>query len=88
MDIHEGTVTVREALVSLQLFRKRKRTTIEEMVDLLELQDHADALVFGFSVETRKRLTIGVELASKPEFLLFYRSKLEAELPNTGLPGI
>jgi ATP-binding cassette subfamily G (WHITE) protein 2 (SNQ2) len=31
----------------------------------------ADAIVFSLGVEARKRLTIGVELASKPELLLF-----------------
>jgi ATP-binding cassette, subfamily G (WHITE), member 2, SNQ2 len=40
-----------------------------------ELEDLADAMIgfpgFGLSVEARKRLTIGVELASKPQLLLF-----------------
>jgi ATP-binding cassette, subfamily G (WHITE), member 2, SNQ2 len=41
------------------------------MIELLELQDLSEALVFSLNVEARKRLTIGVELASKPELLLF-----------------
>lgn len=40
------------------------------MLELLELQDLADAMVLSLNVEARKRLTIGVELASKPELLL------------------
>ena len=50
---------------------KEKDDYVEEMIELLELQDLADAMVFGLNVEARKRLTIGVELASKPELLLF-----------------
>ena len=34
-------------------------------------QDLTEALDFSLSSEARKRLTIGVELASKPELLLF-----------------
>jgi ATP-binding cassette, subfamily G (WHITE), member 2, SNQ2 len=48
-----------------------KDAYVEEMIELLELQDLADAIVFSLGVEARKRLTIGVELASKPELLLF-----------------
>jgi ATP-binding cassette subfamily G (WHITE) protein 2 (SNQ2) len=44
---------------------------VEDMIELLELQDLSEALVFSLNVEARKRLTIGVELASKPELLLF-----------------
>ena len=48
-----------------------KDNYVEEMIDLLELQDLSEALVFSLNLEARKRLTIGVELASKPEILLF-----------------
>ncbi|TRM61565.1 ABC-2 type transporter-domain-containing protein [Schizophyllum amplum] len=48
-----------------------KNEYVEEIIDLLELQDLTEALVLSLSVEARKRLTIGVELASKPELLLF-----------------
>ncbi|PPQ79878.1 hypothetical protein CVT25_002934 [Psilocybe cyanescens] len=41
------------------------------MIELLELQEISEALVFSLDMEARKRLTIGVELASKPELLLF-----------------
>lgn len=78
MDVHEGTATVREAMRFSAYLRQpssvpkeEKDAYVEEMIELLELTDLADALVFSLSVESRKRLTIGVELASKPELLLF-----------------
>lgn len=78
MDVHEGTATVRESLRFSARLRQpahvpveEKDAYVEEMIELLELQDLADALVMSLGVEARKRLTIGVELASKPELLLF-----------------
>lgn len=51
----------------------------------MELQDLADAMIgfvgFGLNVEARKRLTIGVELAAKPQLLLFL------DEPTSGLDG-
>ncbi|KAK2460203.1 hypothetical protein APHAL10511_007794 [Amanita phalloides] len=78
MDVHEHTATVREALrfsaylrQPASVSKEEKDTYVEEIITLLELQDLTEALVFSLSVEARKRLTIGVELASKPELLLF-----------------
>lgn len=78
MDVHEGTTTIREAMrfsaylrQPFEVPKEEKDAYVEEMIELLELQDMADAMVFSLSVEARKRLTIGVELASKPELLLF-----------------
>lgn len=78
MDVHEGTTTIREAMrfsaylrQPFSVSKEEKDAYVEEMIELLELQDMADAMVFCLSVEARKRLTIGVELASKPELLLF-----------------
>ncbi|KAL5519561.1 SNQ2_2 [Sanghuangporus vaninii] len=78
MDVHEGTATVREAMrfsaylrQPFSVSKEEKDAYVEEMIELLELQDLADAMVYTLSVEARKRLTIGVELASKPELLLF-----------------
>lgn len=78
MDVHEGTATIREAMQFSARLRQpahipmeEKDAYVEEIIELLELQDLADALVFSLGVEARKRLTIGVELASKPELLLF-----------------
>lgn len=78
LDVHEGTATVREALRFSAYLRqpaevpiKEKNRYVEEIIELLELQDSTEALVITLSVEARKRLTIGVELASKPALLLF-----------------
>ncbi|KAJ7109815.1 ABC-2 type transporter-domain-containing protein [Mycena epipterygia] len=78
MDVHEGTATVRESLRFSAYLRQpaavskeEKDNYVEELLELLELQPLSEALVFSLSVESRKRLTIGVELASKPELLLF-----------------
>ncbi|KAJ2936375.1 hypothetical protein H1R20_g720, partial [Candolleomyces eurysporus] len=78
MDVHELTATVREAMRFSAYLRQpqhvskeEKDAYVEEMIELLELQDLSEALVFSLNVEARKRLTIGVELASKPELLLF-----------------
>jgi ATP-binding cassette subfamily G (WHITE) protein 2 (SNQ2) len=68
-----------------EVSKAEKDDYVEEILELLELQDLADAMIgfpgFGLSVESRKRLTIGVELASKPQLLLFL------DEPTTGLDG-
>lgn len=82
MDVHESTATVREALQFSARLRQPKETPIEEkydyvekIIDLLEMRNIAGAAIGvsgnGLNQEQRKRLTIGVELASKPELLLF-----------------
>ncbi|KAL6901095.1 pleiotropic drug resistance protein [Trichoderma evansii] len=82
MDIHERTATVREALQFSALLRqpkevskKEKLAYCETIIDLLEMRDIAGATIGrvgqGLNQEQRKRLTIGVELASKPELLMF-----------------
>lgn len=81
-DVHESTATVREALRFSALLRQPREVSVEEKYDyvekiikLLEMQDIAGAAVGaqgnGLNQEQRKRLTIGVELASKPELLMF-----------------
>ncbi|KAI5807966.1 putative ABC transporter [Peziza echinospora] len=81
-DVHEPTATVREALRFSALLRQPKDASIEEkyayvetILQLLEMQDIAGAVVgtpgTGLNQEQRKLLTIGVELASKPELLMF-----------------
>ncbi|KAI9737755.1 MAG: hypothetical protein M1834_009123 [Cirrosporium novae-zelandiae] len=92
MDVHESTATVREALEFSARLRqpsstpeKEKMEYIDTIVDLLELQDIQNAIIgtpgTGLSVEQRKRLTIGVELAAKPSILLFL------DEPTSGLDG-
>lgn len=81
-DLHLETTTVREALNFSALLRqpahiprKEKLAYVDEIIKLLEMTDYADAVVGvpgeGLNVEQRKRLTIGVELAAKPQLLLF-----------------
>jgi ATP-binding cassette, subfamily G (WHITE), member 2, SNQ2 len=81
-DVHEPTATVREALRFSALLRQPKELSEEEkyeycerIIDLLEMRDIAGAIIgkigSGLNQEQRKRVTIGVELASKPELLMF-----------------
>lgn len=82
MDVHEPTATVREALRFSALLRQPKEVPMaekyeycERIIDLLEMRSIAGATIGkigeGLNQEQRKRVTIGVELASKPELLLF-----------------
>ena len=81
-DLHLHTTTVREALNFSALLRqpsnisrKEKLEYVDEVIKLLGMETYADAVVGvpgeGLNVEQRKRLTIGVELAAKPQLLLF-----------------
>ncbi|KAJ7621201.1 ATP binding cassette transporter [Roridomyces roridus] len=81
-DLHLSTSTVREALTFSALLRQpatvsreEKLAYVDEVIALLEMEAYADAVVGvpgeGLNVEQRKRLTIGVELAAKPDLLLF-----------------
>ncbi|KAL4806551.1 ABC-2 type transporter-domain-containing protein [Aspergillus unguis] len=81
-DLHLHTSTVREALRFSALLRQPASTPrqekldyVEEVIKLLGMEAYADAVVGvpgeGLNVEQRKRLTIGVELAAKPQLLLF-----------------
>ncbi|CAD6970378.1 unnamed protein product, partial [Tilletia controversa] len=91
-DVHMGETTVREALIFSALLRQPAETPKQEKLDyvdaviqMLEMESFANAMVgevgAGLSVEQRKRLTIGVELAAKPELLLFL------DEPTSGLDG-
>ncbi|KAL2012125.1 hypothetical protein VTN00DRAFT_4843 [Thermoascus crustaceus] len=75
MDIHEPTATIRESLRFSALLRQPKEVPVSE-----------NAIVgstgSGLNPEQRKRLTIAVELASKPELLLFL------DEPTSGLDSI
>lgn len=92
LDVHEPLATVREALEFSALLRQSRETPREEklayvdtIIELLELQDIENSLVgkvgAGLSIEQRKRLTIGVELVSKPSILIFL------DEPTSGLDG-
>ncbi|GAA6062867.1 hypothetical protein JCM10212_000789 [Sporobolomyces blumeae] len=92
LDTHESTATIREALRLSAYLRQpssvpkeEKDAYVEQVIQLLELEDKADAMIgmpgFGLDVEARKRVTIGVELAAKPKILLFL------DEPTSGLDG-
>ncbi|KAB8219811.1 ABC-2 type transporter-domain-containing protein [Aspergillus novoparasiticus] len=89
-DLHLETSTVREALVFSALLRqpastprKEKLAYVEEVIKMLNMEEYAEAVVGvlgeGLNVEQRKRLTIGVEIAAKPDLLLFF------DEPTSGL---
>ncbi|GAC94574.1 drug exporter [Pseudozyma hubeiensis SY62] len=91
-DIHEGTATVREALrfsaylrQPVSVPKEDKDAYVEDIIELLEMQDIADAMIgvpeFGLGIGDRKRVTIGVELAARPDLLLFL------DEPTSGLDG-
>jgi len=82
LDVHDPTQTVREALRFSADLRQpydtpqeEKYRYVEEIISLLEMESFADAVIgtpeAGLTVEQRKRVTIGVELAAKPQLLLF-----------------
>jgi ABC-type multidrug transport system ATPase subunit len=84
-DLHLPTSTVREALIFSALLRQsefysrqEKIDYVETVIQLLDMEDYADAVTGvlgeGLNVEQRKRLTIGVELAARPDLLLFRKS--------------
>ncbi|KAF5117946.1 hypothetical protein DV454_000839 [Geotrichum candidum] len=81
-DVHLETSTVREALEFSAVLRQpshisheEKLAYVDEVIKILEMESYSDAVVGipgeGLNVEQRKRLTIGVELAARPELLLF-----------------
>ncbi|KAH8734526.1 ABC-2 type transporter-domain-containing protein [Ilyonectria robusta] len=81
-DLHVHTSTVREALNFSALLRQPSRYSREEklayvdtVINLLDMEEYSDAIIGvpgeGLNVEQRKRLTIGVELAARPQLLLF-----------------
>ena len=92
LDIHEPLATVREALEFSAILRQSRDTPraeklryVDTIIDLLEMHDIENTLIgttqAGLSVEQRKRLTIGVELVSKPSILIFL------DEPTSGLDG-
>lgn len=89
-DLHLPTSTVREALAFSALLRQppkysrqEKLDYVETVIGLLNMEEYADAVIGvpgeGLNVEQRKRLTIGVELAARPQLLLFF------DEPTSGL---
>ncbi|KAI9475344.1 putative ABC transporter G family member 11 [Coemansia mojavensis] len=82
LDVHAPFATVREALRFSAYLRQpasvpdsEKNAYVERVIYLLGMSDIADCLIGdpdsgeGISLEERKRLTIGVELVSRPKIL-------------------
>ncbi|KAK4184983.1 ZEB2-regulated ABC transporter 1 [Podospora australis] len=89
-DLHLSTMTVREALEfsallrqSADVSRAEKLKYVDHVIDILEMREFAGAVIGvpgeGLNVEQRKRLTIGVELAARPQLLIFF------DEPTSGL---
>ena len=83
-DLHLNTMTVREALEFSALLRQppkysdaQKLHWVNSVLSLLDINrdGFADAVIGvpgeGLNIEQRKRVTIGVELAARPDLLLF-----------------
>ncbi len=90
-DIHLPTQTIREALQMTARLRQVPQTPVEDkiayvetVIGWLEMDEYADALIgvpgAGLNLEQRKRVTIGVEMAAKPEILFL-------DEPTSGLDG-
>ncbi|RLN43954.1 hypothetical protein BBJ28_00017245, partial [Nothophytophthora sp. Chile5] len=97
MDVHSEAATIREALTFSSFLRQdssisdaKKYDSVDECIELLGLQDIADQIIRGSSVEQMKRLTIGVELAAQPSviFLDEPTSGLDARSAKLIMDGV
>ncbi|KAE8988734.1 hypothetical protein PR003_g20479 [Phytophthora rubi] len=76
MDVHSEAATFREALTFSSFLRQdasisdaKKYDSVNECIEMLGMEDIADMIIRGSSVEQMKRLTIGVELAAQPSVI-------------------
>uniref|UniRef100_H3H672 ABC transporter domain-containing protein n=1 Tax=Phytophthora ramorum TaxID=164328 RepID=H3H672_PHYRM len=97
MDVHSEAATIREALTFSSFLRQdasisdaKKIDSVNECIELLGLEDIADQIIRGSSVEQMKRLTIGVELAAQPSviFLDEPTSGLDARSAKLIMDGV
>ena len=81
-DVSLSTMSVSEALEFSARLRQSKDIPdsekleyVDEVIDTLDLTEFRNAIIGtpgeGLSIEQRKRVTIGIELAARPELLLF-----------------
>ncbi|KAI1390594.1 ABC transporter [Hypoxylon trugodes] len=77
-DIHLDTASVKEALTFSALLRQPEHYSkderlayVDHVIEVLEMQTFQHAVVGRLNVEQKKRVTIGTELAARPELLLF-----------------
>jgi ABC-type multidrug transport system ATPase subunit/ABC-type multidrug transport system permease subunit len=97
MDVHSDAATFREALTFSSFLRQdssvssdKKYDSVNECIELLGLEDIADQIIRGSSMEQMKRLTIGVELAAQPSviFLDEPTSGLDARSAKLIMTGV
>ncbi|KAG6622200.1 ABC transporter G family member 31 [Phytophthora cinnamomi] len=97
MDVHTEAATFREALTFSAFLRMdssvsdaKKYDSVNECIELLGLEDIADRIIRGSSMEQMKRLTIGVELAAQPSviFLDEPTSGLDARSAKLIMTGV
>ncbi|KAJ5104977.1 hypothetical protein NUU61_002324 [Penicillium alfredii] len=90
-DIHLPTQSVREALQMTSCLRRpqdvsaqEKDAYVEQVIRWLDMESIADALIgtpgAGLNLEQRKKVSIGVEMAAKPDILFL-------DEPTSGLDG-
>ncbi|KAG7087521.1 hypothetical protein E1B28_013480 [Marasmius oreades] len=86
LDVHLPTCTVREALSFSAKLRQPKYVPVAEkeayvdtVLRMCGLENYEHAIIGSLNLEFSKRTTIAVELAAKPELLLFL------DEPTTGL---
>ena len=81
-DMAVRTATVREAMIFSARLRQppehsdaEKLSHVDDIIEQLDLTAVADAVIGvpgeGLNIEQRKRVTVGIELAARPELLLF-----------------
>ncbi|PSR88503.1 ABC transporter [Coniella lustricola] len=77
-DTHLPTASVKETLTFSALLRQpphyskqEKLDYVDHVIHLLDMESYQHAVVERLNVEQRKRVTIGTELAARPELLLF-----------------
>jgi len=96
-DIHSKASTFREALTFSAFLRQSadvpssdKYDTVDECLELLDLNEIADQMIRGSSMEKLKRLTIGVEMAAQPSVLFLDEptSGLDARSAKVIMDGV
>ncbi|KAE9030892.1 ABC transporter G family member 36 [Phytophthora rubi] len=96
-DVHSTALTFREALTFSAFLRQDatvpdsvKYDTVDECLELLGLDDVADHVVCGSSMDKMKRLTIGVEMAAQPSVLFLNEptSGLDARSAKLIMDGV
>jgi ABC-type multidrug transport system ATPase subunit len=78
MDIHDESSTIREAFEfsaylrqSHEISEAEKLSYVQTVLHTLDLVELQDAIIGSLDMEKKKRVTIGVELCSRPKLLLF-----------------